>query len=129
MSLPYKDVAIGDKTYRLTKWDAFRAEWWALRVFQAVANVDAAVFTGGDSDGPALGMADLARRGIGALAKIDPQQAKPLLEEMLDGVQVVLPDGKARSFIRNDVGNVMQLFELRKAILENNIDFFDTAGQ
>lgn len=129
MSLPHKDVAIGDKTFRVTSWDAFRAEWWALRAFQAVANVDAAIFTGGDSDAPPLAMAELAKRGITALSRIDPAQAKPLLEEMLDGVQIVLPDGKCRPFMRQDVGNVMQLFELRKAIIEQNMDFFVTGGQ
>lgn len=130
MSLPHTDVTIADKTFRLTKWDAFRAEWWALRVFQAVAAVDASVFTGsGDPDAPPLGMAELARRGIGALAKIDPAQARPLLDEMLDNVQVLMPDGKTRPFLRTDVANVLQLFELRRAIIENNISFFTDAEQ
>lgn len=130
MSLPYKDVPIGDKTFRVTTWDAFRAEWWALRAFQAVANVDASMFTGsGDPDSPPLAMAELAKRGITALSRIDPAQAKPLLEEMLDGLLVVLPDGKTRQFMKQDVGSVMQLFELRRAIIEQNMDFFATDGQ
>lgn len=129
MSLPYKDFPIGDKTFRVTTWDAFRAEWWALRAFQAVANVDASMFTGGEPDAPPLAMAELAKRGITALSRIDPAQAKPLLEEMLDGVQVVLPEGKTRAFLKQDIVHVAQLFELRKAIVEQNMDFFVTAGQ
>lgn len=107
------------KTYIVTAPDAEAAEWWAFRVLQALAANSADIDL--TKSAP---LAELARAGIHALAKVPPQVAKPLFDEMLQYVAVRLPDGNARPLLKGDIQEVMTRFELRKAFLELMVGFF-----
>lgn len=65
------------KTFLLTEMDAFKAEWWAIKLTLALGRA------GMDLPENIQGMAAIAAAGLGALMKIDPADAKPLLDEML----------------------------------------------
>lgn len=132
MTLRTQDVKIDDsasrdfgKTYRVVEWDAYRAEWWAFRAFQAVAaaEVDIGALM------QQAQVAEMARQGIGALAKVPAATAKPLLDEMMEGLLVVLPDGNTRPMRREDVSEVGTLLKLRMAIAEMHLGFFAQGGQ
>jgi hypothetical protein len=65
------------KSYLITEMDAFRAEWWAIKLALALGKA------GMELPENVQGMAAIAVAGMGALMKIDPADAKPLLDEML----------------------------------------------
>lgn len=113
------------KMFRVTEWDAFRAEWWAFRAMQAIAGTEVDV-TQLLQQAQA---AEMVRHGLHALAKVPPAVAQPLLEEMIDGVAVVLPDGNARAMRREDVEEVTTLFRIRAEVFEVNLGFFALGAQ
>lgn len=65
------------KTYTITEMDAFRAEWWAIKLALALGKA------GMDLPENVQGMAAIAAAGLSCLMRIDPVDAKPLLDEML----------------------------------------------
>lgn len=126
MPLPFTDVTIDDpdspdhgKTFRITKWDVEKGEWWAVRVLQGILGKDIEmleVLFGGAS-------AEVARRGISALMQIEPERLKPLLDEMVEGIEVVMPDGKTRKRLKGDVEAIRTMLELRFAVWKLNLGF------
>lgn len=127
MSLPHTDVTIDDqdspdngRTYRITKWDVEKGEWWAIRVLQSVAGADSSVldaFFGGPAS------LEVARLGIAALMKADPERIKPLLDEMVEDILVVLPDGNTRKRVKGDVQAIQTMVQLRVAVWTLNLGF------
>ena len=114
-----KDSRDFGKSFLLTEMDAETAEWWAFRVLQALLGSDAEI----DFKAP---LAQMARQGLGALAKLSPTQAKPLLDEMMDCVSVQLPGGKgSRQLLPNDIEEVATRVKLRGAMVELHTGFFD----
>lgn len=106
------------KSFLVTEMDAESAEWWAFRVLQALLGSDAQI----DFSAP---LAQMARQGLGALAKLPPDHARPLLEEMMSCVRMQLPDGKnSRDLLANDIEEVTTRIKLRSAILELHTSFF-----
>uniref|UniRef100_A0AAU6W2K2 Tail assembly chaperone n=4 Tax=unclassified bacterial viruses TaxID=12333 RepID=A0AAU6W2K2_9VIRU len=111
------------KSFLVTEMDAEGAEWWAFRVLQAVLGSDAEV----DFQAP---LAQLARQGLGALAKLSPTQAKPLLDEMMQCVAVSLPGGKgSRALLPNDIEEVGTRVLLRKAVMELHVGFLENGAE
>lgn len=74
---PAKNRDVG-KTFLITEMDAFKAEWWAIKLTLALGKA------GMELPEEVQGMAAIAAAGLGALMKIDPADAKPLLDEMLE---------------------------------------------
>lgn len=109
------------KSFIVTEMDAEHAEWWAFRVLQAILGSDAVV----DFQAP---LAELARQGIGSLAKMPPVQAKPLLDEMMGCVSMALPGSGSRALLPNDIEEVATRVLLRKAVMELHVGFFDIGG-
>nr|WP_250135698.1 hypothetical protein [Escherichia coli] len=68
---------------------ASQAEWWAMRAIMAMGRGGVEL----PDDVRSLGMAALALEGLKALSKIPPDEARPLMDEMMDCVQFV-PDPK-----------------------------------
>ena len=110
------------KKYQITEMSAESAEWWAFRALQAIAGADAEL----NLQAP---LADMAAQGIKALAKVHPDQAKPLLDEMMGCVQILVPaTQKPRPLLDGDIEDVKTRFMLRKAVVELHLGF-STGGE
>lgn len=110
------------KKYQITEMSAEAAEWWAFRALQAIAGADAEL----NLQAP---LADMAAQGIKALAKVHPDQAKPLLDEMMSCVQILVPaTQKPRPLLDGDIEDVKTRFMLRKAVMELHLGF-STGGE
>lgn len=77
------------KTYRITEMSADAAEWWAVRALLALGK------SGVDLPGDpmSVGAQALAQVGFEALFKLDPDDVKPLFDEMWRCIDIV-PDPK-----------------------------------
>ncbi|EOZ6873649.1 hypothetical protein ACQVAB_005337, partial [Escherichia coli] len=73
------------KVFHLTEMSASQAEWWAMRAIMAMGRGGVEL----PDDVRSLGMAALALEGLKALSKIPPDEARPLMDEMMDCVQFV----------------------------------------
>lgn len=110
------------KKYQITEMSAEAAEWWAFRALQAIAGADAEL----NLQAP---LSDMAAQGIKALAKVHPDQAKPLLDEMMGCVQILVPaTQKPRPLLDGDIEDVKTRFMLRKAVVELHLGF-STGGE
>lgn len=110
------------KQFLITEMDSESGEWWAFRVLQALISGNSEI----DFNMP---MAELARQSLAALGKIDPNQARPLLQEMMSCVKVQLPDGKSsRDVLKNDIEEVTTRVQLRAEVLSLHTDFFVVGG-
>lgn len=110
------------KKYQITEMSAEAAEWWAFRALQAIAGADAEL----NLQAP---LADMAAQGIKALAKVHPEQARPLLDEMMGCVQILVPaTQKPRPLLDGDIEDVKTRFMLRKAVMELHLGF-STGGE
>lgn len=110
------------KKYQITEMSAEAAEWWAFRALQAIAGADAEL----NLQAP---LSDMAAQGIKALAKVHPDQAKPLLDEMMSCVQILVPaTQKPRPLLDGDIEDVKTRFMLRKAVVELHLGF-STGGE
>ena len=110
------------KKYQITEMSAAAAEWWAFRALQAVAssNVDLNL---------QAAMRELAVQGIKALAGVTPDMARPLLDEMMSCVQILVPaTQKPRVLLDGDIEDVKTRFMLRKAVMELHLGF-STGGE
>lgn len=106
------------KSFLITEMDAESAEWWAFRILQAAMASDAVI----DFKAP---LAQMAREGLGAIAKMSPEQAKPLLDEMMKCVRIQLPNnGGSRDLLASDIEEVSTRLKLRSEILELHTGFF-----
>lgn len=112
------------KTYLITEMPAEQAEWWAFRALQALLTENPDI---GDVGGAPL--AELAQKGLKAVGKMPPEKSKPLLDEMMSCVSVVLPDGKTRGRLNGDIEELSTFFQLRKAIVTLHTSFFTLGGE
>ncbi|MGL4318424.1 MAG: hypothetical protein ACRCTL_17635 [Pseudomonas sp.] len=110
------------KKYQITEMSAEAAEWWAFRALQAIASSEVDL----DLQAP---MAELARTGLKAMASVSPAQAKPLLDEMMTCVQIMVPATQnPRKLMDGDIEDVKTRFLLRKAVMELHLGF-STGGE
>lgn len=111
------------KAYLITEMDAESAEWWAFRVLQALLGSDSEI----DFNAP---LHQMAKQGLAALGKLPPDQAKPLLEEMMGCVRMKLPNSsESRDLLPGDIEEVKTRVHLRKEVLALHTDFFVVGGQ
>ncbi|END8615764.1 TPA: hypothetical protein ACTL3K_004929, partial [Escherichia coli] len=100
------------KVFHLTEMSASQAEWWAMRAIMAMGRGGVEL----PDDVRSLGMAALALEGLKALSKIPPDEARPLMDEMMDCVQFV-PDPKKRSIrrplVEEDIEEIITRLNLR----------------
>lgn len=115
------------KVFHLTEMPASQAEWWAMRAIMAMGRGGVDL----PDDVRSMGMAALALEGLKALSKIQPEEAKPLMDEMLDCVQFV-PDPKdhsvRRPLIEADIEEITTRLNLRAEVFRLHVDFFSTAA-
>lgn len=112
----------GGKTFLLTEMSAAEAEKWAIRAVSAIAN--------GGLDIPPdviqMGMSALVAIGFRGLLTMGFGDAEPLLDEMMDCVQIV-PDPKKPDIVRpaddEDIEEVTTRLMLRSEVFELHTGF------
>lgn len=130
MSLKTKTVVIekgrdAGKTFVITEMPVTKADSWAMRAIFALANAGIDI---GDVK-PEMGMMGFGQVALKALSSIKAEVGIPLLNELLDCVQIVPTGGNARNMeIDSDIFDVMTLFILRKEALAIHIDFLAQGG-
>jgi hypothetical protein len=116
------------KVFVVTEMSARRADAWAVRVLFAIMNGGVEV----PEDFHELGMAGLAAMGLQALGTVPGHIAQPLLDELLECVQI-MPDPNRPEVIRNlvddDTEEVLTLFKLRKEAFLLHVNFSLPEGQ
>lgn len=111
-----------NKAFLLTEMAATRAEDWAIRCILALgaANVDI------PEGAMELGMAALAEVGLKKLFSLSPLVVKPLLDELMECVQIQ-PDRKRpevkRAVMEGDIEEVRTLLTLKWEVLKLHLDF------
>lgn len=111
------------KVFFIKEMAASAAEWWAIRAGLAMAKNGVAL-PDNFSD---MGMAGMAKVGLEMVAKIPPEDAKPLLDELMKCVtSVPEPSNPAvkRPLIDDDTEEVMTRLKLRGEVFKLHVDFF-----
>lgn len=111
------------KVFILTELSAYDAEEWAGRALFSLMNAGVEI---PDKIAEA-GLAGVAAMGMKALAKLPFDSAKPLLDKMMDCVQIQPSPSVTRELMPGDVEEVATLFTLRKKVLGLHLDFFTAA--
>ena len=112
------------KKFELTEMSATDAEWWAIRLFLAMGR-------GGIETPPELaaqGMLGLVSIALTALVRINPVDAKPLLDDMMACVKINPSANITRDLIEDDIDEVLTRFKLKKAVFDLHTDFFAPAA-
>ncbi|WP_086126171.1 hypothetical protein [Salmonella enterica] len=116
-----------DKVFHLTEMSASQAKWWAMRAIMAMGRGGVEL----PDDVRSMGMAALALEGLKALSKIPPEEARPLLDEMMECIQFV-PDPKNRGIrrplIEDDIEEITTRLNLRAEVFRLHVDFFSPAA-
>ena len=111
------------KVFRITEMGAMQAEEWASQVLLALTRSDINI----PPDIAQAGLAGLATMGLRVLGKVKFEEAKPLLAEMLNCVQIV-PDPRrpqvVRALIPDDIEEVSTLLKLRAEVAAMHLNFF-----
>jgi len=111
------------KVFFIKEMAASAAEWWAIRAGLAMAKNGVAL-PDNFSD---MGIAGMAKVGLEMVAKIPPEDAKPLLDELMKCVTSV-PDPSnpavKRPLIADDTEEVMTRLKLRGEVFKLHVDFF-----
>lgn len=130
MALKTKQITIEHgrdkgRVFLITEMSAAHADNWAMRALIALANGGADL--GGIS--PQQGMIGMARVALDALGRLKADDAIPLLNELLDCVQIIPESGRPRPLNMdfNDVEDFTTLWRLRKEVFALHTDFLQHA--
>ena len=115
------------KVFYIREMAASAAEWWAIRAGLAMAK-NGVNLPDNFSD---MGMAGMAKVGLEMVAQISPDEARPLLDELMKCVQSV-PDPSNQSIKRplidDDTEEVVTRLKLRSEVFKLHVDFFVTVA-
>lgn len=115
------------KMFFITEMPASQAEWWAIRAGMAMAK-GGVNLPDNFSD---LGMAGMAKVGLEMVARIPPEEARPLLDELMSCVQCV-PNAADKSIkrqlIESDIEEVSTRLKIRAEVLKLHVDFLTAAA-
>lgn len=130
MALKTKQITIEHgrdkgRVFLITEMSAAHADNWAMRALIALAN--GGVDLGGLS--PQQGMMGMAGVALDALGRLKADDAIPLLNELLDCVQIIPEGGQPRplNLDFNDVEDFTTLWRLRKEVFALHTDFLQHA--
>lgn len=112
------------KVFILTELSAYEAEEWAGRALFSLMNAGVEI----PDNIAEAGLAGVAAMGMKAIAKLPFESAKPLLDKMMDCVQIQPSPNVTRELMSGDVEEVATLFALRKKVLGLHLDFFTAAA-
>ena len=108
------------KQFLITEMSASQAENWAFQVILAVGNAGIEIPEGLASQG----MSGLMAIGYMNLLKIPFDAAKPLLDEMMNCVQIIPSANIKRKLVEEDIEEVGTRLQLRKSVWNLHMDFF-----
>lgn len=130
MALKTKQITIENgrdkgRVFLITEMSAAHADNWAMRALIALAN--GGVDLGGLS--PQQGMMGMVGVALDALGRLKADDAIPLLNELLDCVQIIPEGGQPRPLNMdfNDVEDFTTLWRLRKEVFALHTDFLQHA--
>lgn len=103
----------------LTELSAYEAEDWAGRALFALMNAGVEI----PDNIAEAGLAGVAALGIKAIAKLPFESAKPLLDKMMECVQIQPSPTVTRPLIPDDIEEVSTMLTLRKQVLGLHMDF------
>ena len=112
------------KVFILTELSAYDAEEWAGRALFSLMNAGVEI----PDNIAEEGLAGVAAMGMKAIANLPFDSAKPLLDKMMDCVQIQPSPNVTRELMSGDIEEVATLFTLRKKILGLHLDFFTAAA-
>jgi len=112
------------KVFHLTEMPALQAEKWAMRALFALAQSGVEV----SPDLLSGGMASIAVLGVQALLNTKFSDAEPLLDEMLDCVQIKEAVA-TRKLFPGDVEEVRTYLTLRREVLKLHVGFSSAGAQ
>jgi hypothetical protein len=122
------------KTFLLTEMSAVKAEEWALKAIFALMNagVDLPEEAVGAGFGGLLQFG-LGPMAFGALSRMPFESAKPLLDEMMECVQMVPDPGQPAvrlkwPFFGTQIEEAVTLLKLKKAVFSLHVDRLKTAA-
>lgn len=109
------------KIFLITELPATAGEWWAIRALMALSRGNSEF----SFDPQTAGMYELATTALRGLPYADTNEVKPLLDEMLDCVQVKPDPTKSvtRSLVPDDIEEIDTLVGLRKEWLALHMGF------
>ena len=110
------------KRFFLTEMSATQAEKWAARALLALTKSGVEI----PDDAAALGLAGVAAVGLKAFSGIPWELAEPLLDEMMQCVQIKTDPAHPeviRSLIEEDIEEVATRLKIRLELLELHIGF------
>jgi hypothetical protein len=123
------DITIEDegrdqgKVFRITEMPAVKAEKWAARALVALLHSGVEI----PDNIAKAGLAGIAAMGVSMLSGIEWDKLEPLLDEMMECVQVQAPNAKLgfKAILpqADDIEEVTTLFKLRQATLELHLGF------
>lgn len=108
------------KTFIINEKTSWDSEDWAARVLFAAMNAGIEI----PDEIAQAGLAGVASLGIKALTKIPYEAAKPLLDSMMECVQIQPSAGVTRDLIEDDIEEVKTLLRLRTETIKLHIDPF-----
>ena len=115
------------KVFFITEMPSTKAEKWAIKAFLAMAKGGVELPEGIEHSG----FSGIAKVGLQLLLQIPYELAEPLLDEMLECVQI-RPNPKDPSIVRplmeEDIEEVKTRFVLRKEVFALHTGFFQTAS-
>ena len=130
MALKTKQITIEHgrdkgRVFLITEMSAAHADNWAMRALIALANGGVDL---GDLS-PQQGMMGMVRVALDALGRLKADDAIPLLNELLDCVQIIPEGGQPRplNMDYNDVEDFTTLWRLRKEVFALHTDFLQHA--
>lgn len=130
MALKTKQITIENgrdkgRVFLITEMSAAHADNWAMRALIALANGGVDL---GDLS-PQQGMMGMVRVALDALGRLKADDAIPLLNELLDCVQIIPEGGQPRPLNMgfNDVEDFTTLWRLRKEVFALHTDFLQHA--
>ncbi len=107
------------KVFILTELSAYEAEDWAGRALFALMNAGVKI----PDNIAEAGLAGVAAMGLKAIAKLPFDSAKPLLDKMMECIQIQPSPAVTRALIPDDIEEVATLLQLRKQVLGLHMDF------
>lgn len=130
MALKTKQITIEHgrdkgRVFLITEMSAAHADNWAMRALIALANGGVDL---GDLS-PQQGMIGMVRVALDALGRLKADDTIPLLNELLDCVQIIPEGGQPRPLNMdfNDVEDFTTLWRLRKEVFALHTDFLQHA--
>ena len=115
------------KVFLLRELPATAAEWWATRAFMALAKSGVDI----PENVSQAGLAGIASIGFRALGGADPFLVKPLMDEMMECVEIVPDPGRPavkRRLFDGDIEEIATIIKLRTEVFKLHTDFFQSAA-